>query len=828
MTIPSTSRKAGPLLGTGAQTAWPFTFKVFAASDIAVTIADSLGIETALVLDTDYSVTLNANQETSPGGTVTYPISGTPLAVGSKLSIIGDLDYDQPLDLPSGGNFSPLALENQLDRMTMQLQQLEERLSRALLVPITSSASSTLPNPEANELIGWDSTGDNLANYALSELATGIAYGTMRFDTFVGDGTTTQFALTEDPAALANLDVSFAGVTQVPGTDYTLTSATLVFTTAPANGVAILARYGRALPIVGPVDSSAVTHVATGAGAVATTVQAKLRESVSVKDFGAVGDGVTDDTAAIQTAINASVAKELFLPAGNYLVTSSLIFPTSGDNVRSIALVGEQGTVVAAAALTTISFTGSGALFDLRKGTGANTNANGVLLEGLRLSGVTRTAGRYGMTAYDFQGCVIRNCVFSLFDIGFIIERFCYYCVMENISINDGLTKGCSIAVMNGTTFERCRVSSIDPAGAVLGNGIGFEVKSGGEGAAVFNGCWFEICREAVVLENNPAANFVNCYFENNVFNIVTEGTTHTNDRFVSVVGGSISVTHNNANLHFNNNVPDVYLSVVGLATTQAGGLTGIKLSLQSTTPPNAFFKDIVPIFGAAFPFGDFNTWIYNFSEKFWVDTLNTRLGLGTATPVAAFSSQSDNTAVLRHTHFDGVNQVTHGLNTSPFITNGRFYVDADILNQGTSPEVGLRIRGVKKIWSDNALTYAPEIYSATTGSGANVFVAADGSLLRSTSSLKYKKDVDQYDKGIDVLMQLRGVYYGSKNKHDPDQRFAGVIAEELQAAGLTEFVQYAEDGSPDGVAYGHMAALFIESIKELKAEFDAYKATHP
>jgi glycerophosphoryl diester phosphodiesterase len=137
MTTPSTPRKAGPLLGNGSTTAFPFTFKVFAASDVAVTIADSAEVETALVLGADYSVTLNANQETSPGGTVTYPISGSPLATGHRLSIVGALGYDQPLDLPSGGNFSPVALENQLDRATMQIQQLKEQVDRSAKLPVT-------------------------------------------------------------------------------------------------------------------------------------------------------------------------------------------------------------------------------------------------------------------------------------------------------------------------------------------------------------------------------------------------------------------------------------------------------------------------------------------------------------------------------------------------------------------------------------------------------------------------------------------------------------------------------------------------------------------
>lgn len=347
MTTPSTERKAGPLLGTGAQTTWPFTFKVFAATDIAVTIADSLGVETALVYGVDYTVTLNANQETSPGGTVTYPISGSPLPVGSRLVIVGNLPYDQPLDLPSGGNFSPLAIENQLDRMVMQIQQLRERVARALQVSVTTNANVALPPPAASQLIGWSSTGDNLENVPLSELGTAITYGTYRYDTFTGDGATTNFALSEDPAVLANLDVSISGVVQVPGTDYSLVTGNLVFASAPPNGALILARYGQALTAL--PDSDQITFVQAGAGATTRTVQGKLREHVSAFDFMstaeiAVVQAGTESLAvhaALQAAIDAIDAAgggALFLPAGVYRLTSPLLVP------YGVSIYGEGGT----------------------------------------------------------------------------------------------------------------------------------------------------------------------------------------------------------------------------------------------------------------------------------------------------------------------------------------------------------------------------------------------------------------------------------------------------------------------------------------------------
>ena len=114
----------------------------------------------------------------------------------------------------------------------------------------------------------------------------------------------------------------------------------------------------------------------------------------------------------------------------------------------------------------------------------------------------------------------------------------------------------------------------------------------------------------------------------------------------------------------------------------------------------------------------------------------------------------------------------------------------------------------------------AQPVYDNTTASAANVNVDSSGILQRSTSSLKYKKDVADYTSGLTAVLSLRPVFY--KSKHDQDaHRYAGLIAEEVHSVGLTEFVQYDDDGSPDALAYGNMIALAFKAIQELKAEND-------
>lgn len=324
MTVPATARRAGPYSGNGSTTSFSFSFKTFASSDLQVTKTSATGIETVLVVNSDYSVTLNGDQDASPGGSITYPISGSALASGEKLTLVGALAYEQTTDLLGGGAFNARVIEDTFDRSVIQIQQLEERQDRTLVLPVSASGvSTTLPVPAADKVIGWDSTATGLRNIDPTTLASTVAYANWRTDVFSGNGSATQFTLAADPGNVNNMDVAIGGVVQTPTTDYTVSGTTLTFTSAPPSGTSnITVRYGQALP-VGTANASLVTYDPAGTGAQSRTVQSKLRDVVSVRDFGAVGDGVADDTAAFGLANTAVSGGQLYVPAGTYRFNSN-------------------------------------------------------------------------------------------------------------------------------------------------------------------------------------------------------------------------------------------------------------------------------------------------------------------------------------------------------------------------------------------------------------------------------------------------------------------------------------------------------------------------
>jgi hypothetical protein len=169
MTVPSSTRRAGPFSGTGALASFPFTFKVFAKTDVSAQRAVS-GVTTTLVQDTDYTVALNTDQDATPGGTVLCT-----LPVGATLTLLGAMPYDQPTDLPSGGAYRAKVVEDAFDRLTIQTQQLAESADRSLRAPVGEILAS-LPNKAArsNTLLAFNGNGDPTVGVPVSGTAADV------------------------------------------------------------------------------------------------------------------------------------------------------------------------------------------------------------------------------------------------------------------------------------------------------------------------------------------------------------------------------------------------------------------------------------------------------------------------------------------------------------------------------------------------------------------------------------------------------------------------------------------------------------------------------
>jgi len=116
-----------------------------------------------------------------------------------------------------------------------------------------------------------------------------------------------------------------------------------------------------------------------------------------------------------------------------------------------------------------------------------------------------------------------------------------------------------------------------------------------------------------------------------------------------------------------------------------------------------------------------------------------------------------------------------------------------------------------------------PGVYNDTTADAANVNVRSDGLQRRSTSSMRYKNSITDATHGLAEVMQLRSVTY--KGNNDGDTIFGGLIAEEVDEVGLTEFVEYDNEGRPDALRYQHMVSLLTKAIQEQQTIIEDLKA---
>jgi len=110
-------------------------------------------------------------------------------------------------------------------------------------------------------------------------------------------------------------------------------------------------------------------------------------------------------------------------------------------------------------------------------------------------------------------------------------------------------------------------------------------------------------------------------------------------------------------------------------------------------------------------------------------------------------------------------------------------------------------------------------IQNRTSSGGANVFIDSSGYMYRSTSSQRYKRDIVSAGYTLDQIADLRAVTFKSnvvgEDGNMSDRVYGGLIAEEVDAAGLQEFVNYDDQGRPDEIQYGNMISIAIKGLQE-------------
>lgn len=226
--------------GNGVAVEFPFDFKVWDASQIAVFVSDDPdGIN-------EMEVTPQKVILTESGGTVTYTLEGKPLPEGYTLSIVRNMPFIQEDMYITGTRFNPEVIETRFDKDCAERQQILETLSRCIKVSVTSGMT-----PEQLLKAIFKAYHDILESLEKTGSITG------------------------------------------------------------------------AIPVV-----------ATG-----TTEPRPLKDRfadiINVKDFGAKGDGVTDDTEAIQRALDAPGKRTVYIPKGIYKITSTLMVHSGAKIVGS-------------------------------------------------------------------------------------------------------------------------------------------------------------------------------------------------------------------------------------------------------------------------------------------------------------------------------------------------------------------------------------------------------------------------------------------------------------------------------------------------------------
>jgi hypothetical protein len=175
---------------------------------------------------------------------------------------------------------------------------------------------------------------------------------------YIATGGQTTFSTAPLTPTADSVIVSVNGLV-LPSTDITISTTNVVIPATSLNDEVSIKLFTRDVTATTPTATN-TTYTPTFTGSVSRVIRDKLDEFVSVKDFGALGDGVTDDTAAIQAALDAGLGPVKF-PVGIYCVSDEIVIPDGGGIIGANAFWKTRtGYTYDGGSYTVIKYIGAG------------------------------------------------------------------------------------------------------------------------------------------------------------------------------------------------------------------------------------------------------------------------------------------------------------------------------------------------------------------------------------------------------------------------------------------------------------------------------------